>query len=535
MSTPYLAAFPHDVRSRVRDLGGQVFNVQNPAYGATGDGVTDDRAAIQKALDAAAAAGGGTVYLPPTLFGYRVTRKSAAEPYALLVPGNVRLTGHRWASRIQLAAGQAENTAVLALRAAQNVEIDHLTIDGNGTAQTDGFVYQQGIIVNQSTLDTSRHVVIHDCDIVNCAGDLVYARRLAEDVRVERCRLQGARGYGIVVSLVTDLTVLENDISDCTRGGVQWLALGTAFDVTGGTVAHNRVRGCGGAGVYLLAEAGSHVIGARVTHNRVTGCGVSGIRLVHGVDCEIAHNYVHDVTGQGIYVFGDSTGVSVAHNQVDTVMGGPGIYATTINTYLSTPVGHVSLAHNHVRNVHQSEGAGGHGIYVRDVRTLEIDGGLVEDCAAHGVWVQMAGVSEGCVVRGVTLKNNTPAGLVLQDTDDARTRDCLVSHCTFTDDQGVPTQTEGVRLAGSHGRVQVVANQFGATATPISTVGSSAVSFVRHSNTGAALPLWTTGAGTPEGVVTAPVGSLFLRTDGGAGTVMYVKESGTGNTGWVAK
>lgn len=46
---------------------------------------------------------------------------------------------------------------------------------------------------------------------------------------------------------------------------------------------------------------------------------------------------------------------------------------------------------------------------------------------------------------------------------------------------------------------------------------------------------YRTGAGSPEGVVTAPVGSLYTRTDGGAGTTLYVKESGTGNTGWVAK
>ena len=43
------------------------------------------------------------------------------------------------------------------------------------------------------------------------------------------------------------------------------------------------------------------------------------------------------------------------------------------------------------------------------------------------------------------------------------------------------------------------------------------------------------GAGSPEGVVTASVGSIYLRTDGGTGTTLYVKESGTGNTGWVAK
>lgn len=43
------------------------------------------------------------------------------------------------------------------------------------------------------------------------------------------------------------------------------------------------------------------------------------------------------------------------------------------------------------------------------------------------------------------------------------------------------------------------------------------------------------GSGTPEGVVTAPVGAVYHRTDGGTGTSFYVKESGTGNTGWVAK
>ena len=43
------------------------------------------------------------------------------------------------------------------------------------------------------------------------------------------------------------------------------------------------------------------------------------------------------------------------------------------------------------------------------------------------------------------------------------------------------------------------------------------------------------GKGSPEGVVKAPVGTIFFRTDGGAGTTLYVKESGTGNVGWVGK
>jgi hypothetical protein len=44
------------------------------------------------------------------------------------------------------------------------------------------------------------------------------------------------------------------------------------------------------------------------------------------------------------------------------------------------------------------------------------------------------------------------------------------------------------------------------------------------------------GAGDPTGVIVANVGSLYLRTDGGAGTVLWVKESGDGlATGWAAK
>lgn len=43
------------------------------------------------------------------------------------------------------------------------------------------------------------------------------------------------------------------------------------------------------------------------------------------------------------------------------------------------------------------------------------------------------------------------------------------------------------------------------------------------------------GSGSPEGVIAAGIGSLFLRLDGSAGTTIYVKESGSGTTGWVGR
>jgi hypothetical protein len=43
------------------------------------------------------------------------------------------------------------------------------------------------------------------------------------------------------------------------------------------------------------------------------------------------------------------------------------------------------------------------------------------------------------------------------------------------------------------------------------------------------------GSGSPETVVTAPPGSIYINTLGGAGTTIYFKETGTGNTGWVSR
>jgi hypothetical protein len=44
------------------------------------------------------------------------------------------------------------------------------------------------------------------------------------------------------------------------------------------------------------------------------------------------------------------------------------------------------------------------------------------------------------------------------------------------------------------------------------------------------------GSGTPNGVVSGNPGDLYLSTAGGAGTTLYVKESGANtNTGWQGK
>lgn len=40
------------------------------------------------------------------------------------------------------------------------------------------------------------------------------------------------------------------------------------------------------------------------------------------------------------------------------------------------------------------------------------------------------------------------------------------------------------------------------------------------------------GAGSPEGVVAAEVTQMYMDTSGASESVLYIKQSGSGNTGW---
>lgn len=72
--------------------------------------------------------------------------------------------------------------------------------------------------------------------------------------------------------------------------------------------------------------------------------------------------------------------------------------------------------------------------------------------------------------------------------------------------------------------------RFETTATGSKVIGDTQTTTITFDSTAKIY----SDTGVPEGVQTAPVGSVYLRTGGGTGTTLYVKETGTGNTGWVA-
>lgn len=89
----------------------------------------------------------------------------------------------------------------------------------------------------------------------------------------------------------------------------------------------------------------------------------------------------------------------------------------------------------------------------------------------------------------------------------------------------LPYQQYGLYASASHSHSDYLPRNGGTVS------GTLVVSFVQFPNGVAIL----SGHGNPEGSITAVVGSLYLRDDVSATGALYVKQTGTGNTGWSLK
>lgn len=98
----------------------------------------------------------------------------------------------------------------------------------------------------------------------------------------------------------------------------------------------------------------------------------------------------------------------------------------------------------------------------------------------------------------------------------------------------VPAVTIQENYLGSSSEIFRVQNKYSGTYGGFPPVFRAATGYVALGTDASGVKIYY-GAGSPNGTYIGTVGSLFLRTDGGASTTLYVKESGTGNTGWVAK
>lgn len=117
----------------------------------------------------------------------------------------------------------------------------------------------------------------------------------------------------------------------------------------------------------------------------------------------------------------------------------------------------------------------------------------------------------------------------------ATTADVLTAKVTGDAQKRLEMRADG-RMAWSDGTTDPSAggvNLYWGGASILATDGHFRVGNRLYLGTGTA-PSILKGTGDPNGVHVGDPGSIFFRTDGGTRFTVYFKDSGTGNTGWLA-
>jgi hypothetical protein len=262
-----------------------VFNVLD--YGAVGDGVADDTAAIQDAIDAAGATidtahRGGTVWFPPG--AYIIT--------ASLVIGNfVRLTGsgRPWHTAelglfgdpagyygADIAAGGALNFDMFTQSEPTNgnsgIEIDHLRLD------------QRGVTGDKDVISMAYlwRGYFHDLDILGATGT--------------------TNKRGIAIDAGEEIRIYDNRFDKC---GIYYV--GNAARICGNDIGDDQIYG-----IYLINNSGSIVHDNHIYNS--TSYGIFGFNLVGAT---IIGNHMEDCDSHGMYFANKLTDSVIADNVVN--------------------------------------------------------------------------------------------------------------------------------------------------------------------------------------------------------------------------
>lgn len=290
----------------LRNVLSDAFNVKD--FGAVGDGATDDQAAIQAAIDAAATAGGGCVVFPGDVYLIGGTLNINNQD-------NVALFGHGPGSIIR---ANFSNAAIVTIAGTSDgVEIAHLQFQGAGGS---GTTTALGISVASTVGDTAGEVPvnIHDCVFSGNAdgtGLNVGVECLGQRGIVNNCYFQrhyGTNSCGVRLNTGSDFRVTNNHMLmvDAASGRAQYGIANPAGTGGGGSViANNFIEGASLAGIYL-----SSVTGAVIQGNRVEGGSSHGIDVVGSSDVTICGNSVNSTGGAGIAIGTDCSGFTVTGN-----------------------------------------------------------------------------------------------------------------------------------------------------------------------------------------------------------------------------
>lgn len=237
---------------------GDFFNVKS--FGATGDGTTDDSAAINAAIDAATNVGGGTVYFPYGTYRLLSTITSLNDRGVRLlgVYGDGLMTTGVGAVLVNDTGGAAMNVNNAVVRG-QSTVIERLAIiDG-----TTGGTYSIQL--------TGTYQVL----VTNCAFETPLLLTSTRDTTIDRCYFTGTAGSYVQLSSAA----IDTIIRDCN------------FEGSGGSSS-------------CIASADSEITGLRLVNNQAASLSGTFLGLTQSsnkvTNLHIEGNHITSVTGETV-------------------------------------------------------------------------------------------------------------------------------------------------------------------------------------------------------------------------------------------
>ena len=303
------------------------FNVNN--YGAKGNGVTDDTAAIQSAVNAAAGTDGKVIIPDGT---YMVNAASS-----IVLKSHMTL---QMSSKAILKANSASynktNYAVLLARGVDYVNIIGGTITGdfhNGHTGTTGqWGHGLAIMRDNNNNKPSSHIVVQDVKSQYCWGDGFNISGYSENILFCDVTAENNRRSGLSVTDVNRMEVVGstfNTSEGFTESSVFKCGSGMDIEpnaqetVSALTVTDCTFTGNAGSGVSVGSKAaGTNMSEIVIDGNTVTGNGTNSISATRGIwitggasGLKIQNNKVQNNRGIGIHVV-DADNNSVTGNTV---------------------------------------------------------------------------------------------------------------------------------------------------------------------------------------------------------------------------